>query len=342
MSSSQITIAIDAMGGDYAPLEIVRGAIMAARELDLAIILTGKADEINSILQQEQATKLNIQVVNATDLISMDEKNPARAVKKAANSSVVMANTLVKQGQAQAVIAAGNTGAATAASLFELGRIDGFERPCICTLIPRSESKMFLIDGGSNIDTTPEQMLQSAILGNILAKTLLQIENPKIGLLNIGEEPGKGTDRYKAAYKLLEAEKQINFIGNVEGKTIIDGICDVAICDGFTGNIHLKALEGGLKMMAKAVQIQIKKSGPLALIAGLILKMTGVFDRIKAHFHPSSYGGALLGGLNHISLISHGSSDALAIRNAAYNAKLLVEANIIEVCKKELAQCSQD
>ncbi len=280
---------------------------------------------------------MDIEVVDAPDDISMDEKNPARAVKRAQNSSVVVANKLVKEGRADAVIAAGNTGAATAASLFELGRIEGFERPCICTVIPTSTSKMLLIDGGSNIETTPEQMLQSAILGNILAKTLFNIKEPRIGLLNVGGEEGKGTDKYKEAYALMKAESQINFIGNVEGKTIIDEICDAAICDGFTGNIHLKALEGGLKMMAKATQYQIKNSGHLGLLGGLLLKASGAFDKIKSHFHPSSYGGALLGGLNHVSLISHGSSDAEAIKNACKHAKLLVENNVVEVVKSKIS-----
>ena len=328
----QITIAIDAMGGDYAPDQIIQGAIAAVKEFGIKVILTGKLAEMQAVAGVNHPS---IELVDAPEDIAMDEKNPARAVRKAKNSSVVVANRLVAEGKADAVIAAGHTGAATAASLFELKRIDGFERPCICTLIPTIKGKMFLIDGGSNIETTPEQIKQSAIIGNILAKILFQKASPSIGLLNVGGEPGKGTDRYKEAYELLENESRINFIGNVEGKTIIDDICDIAVCDGFTGNIHLKSLEGGLKMMIPALQNQIKGSGPLELLGGLLLKLSGAFDRIKDHFHPNSFGGALLGGLNGISIISHGSSNSEAIKNACRHAKLLVENDVIEAVKAE-------
>lgn len=331
-------IAIDAMGGDYAPLEIVRGGIQAAQIPGIHVILVGKKQEVEKVLLQELGTinYPDLEVYDAPGDIPMDEKNPARAVKRGGDASVVVANKLVAEGKADAVIAAGHTGAATAASLFTLGRLEGFERPCICTLIPTITGKMFLIDGGSNIDTTPEQMLQSAVIGTILAKIILKLDNPRVGLLNVGEEEGKGTERYKDAYNLLKACDRINFIGNVEGKTIIDSICDIAVCDGFTGNIHLKALEGGLKAMAAAVQQQIKRSGPLALVAGLILKSLGVFDRIKAHFHPNSFGGALLGGVNGVSIISHGSSNAEAIKNACVHAKLLLENDVINKVKSQI------
>jgi phosphate acyltransferase len=342
------TIAIDAMGGDHAPLEIIRGAVLAARDLQVKIILTGKKDIIEAILHQEEGccSGLDIEIVDAPDDIPMDEKNPARAVKRGAKSSVVVANKLVAEGRADAVIAAGHTGAATAASLFELGRIEGFERPCICTLIPTHSSRILLIDAGSNIEATAEQMHQTAILGNILAKILLSGELcasrimkeqglraedflPKIGLLNVGEEPGKGTTLYKDTYDLLKNESRIDFVGNVEGKTIIDNVCDVVICDGFTGNIHLKALEGGLRMMSKSFEREFKNRGLLSKIAALILKLSGTFDRIKDHFDPSSYGGALLGGLNGVSLISHGSSNAEAIKNACKHAQVLVSEGVV-------------
>ena len=329
--NKKFRIAIDAMGGDYAPLEIVKGGIEAAQLPGIHVILVGKKAIIEDLVKQEspRGVQLDLEIYDAPGDIPMDEKNPARAVKRGHDASVVVANQLVAEGNADAVVAAGHTGAATASSLFTLGRIEGFERPCICTLIPTITGKMFLIDGGSNIETTPEQMVQSALIGSILAKIILKIDNPRVGLLNVGEEEGKGTDRYKQAYDLLKNYQRINFIGNVEGKTIIDSICDVAIYDGFTGNIHLKALEGGLKAMAAAVQNQIKKSGPLAMLAGLTLKSLGVFDRIKAHFHPNSFGGALLGGVNGVSIISHGSSNAEAIKNACVHARVLLEHDII-------------
>lgn len=331
--TEKIRIAIDAMGGDNAPAAIVAGGIQAAKSLDnVQIILVGKEEEIKKC---SSSFPENIEIVDAPEDIAMDEKNPARAVRKAKNSSIYVANQMVAEGKADAVIAAGHTGAATAASLFILKRIDGFERPCICTYIPTTENNMFLIDGGSNIETSPEQMRQSGLIGKVLAKIMMDKENPKIGLLNVGEEEGKGTDRYKEAWTLMNEDPNLNFIGNVEGKTIIDDLCDVAVVDGFTGNIHLKALEGGLKMMSSAIQIQAKKN-PLALIGALLMKLAGTFDTIKAHFHPNSYGGALLGGVNGVSIISHGSSNAEAIKNASKQAKLLVEKGVIQAVKEAI------
>lgn len=335
--TKQITLAIDAMGGDYAPLETVRGGVLAAKEFGVKILLVGKSAEIQAILDKE-GSHPNIEVVDAPEDIPMEEKNPARAVKKYPNSSIVVSNRLVAEGKADAVIAAGHTGAATAASLFGLRRIEGFERPCICTLIPTSDYVMFLIDGGSNIEANEEHIHQNAIIGNILAKAYLKIDNPTIGLLNVGGEPGKGNELYKKTYELLAADKGLNFIGNVEGKTIIDGHCHVAVCDGFTGNIHLKALEGGLKMMAAAVKYEAKRSGPLAMIGAFFLKLSGAFDKIKFHFHPNSFGGALLGGLNHISIISHGSSNAEAIKNACKQAKLYAEMDVCTKVREALKQ----
>ena len=330
--TKQITLAIDAMGGDYAPLETVRGGVLAAKEFGVKVLLVGKTAEIQAVLDKE-GSHPNIEIVDAAEDIPMEEKNPARAVRKYVNSSIVVANRLVAEGKADAVIAAGHTGAATAASLFGLKRIEGFERPCICTLIPTSDDVMFLIDGGSNIEATPEHIVQNAILGNLLAKAYLKLPKPTIGLLNVGGEPGKGNELYKKTYELLEAQSSpdFNFIGNVEGKTIIDGHCNVAVCDGFTGNIHLKALEGGLKMMAAAVKYEAKRSGPLAMIGAFFLQLSGAFDKIKFHFHPNSFGGALLGGLNHISIISHGGSNAEAIKNACKQAKLYA---VMDVCSK--------
>ncbi len=333
----KVRIAIDAMGGDYAPLEIVKGGIEAAKTLDCKIILVGKKEQIEKIaLENHSCCTDNIEILDAPDDIAMDEKNPARAVRKSPGSSIYIANKLVADGKADAVIAAGHTGAATAASLLILKRISGFERPCICTIIPTTKSRMYLIDGGSNIETSAEQMLQSALIGKLLAGLVLNKENPRIGLLNVGSEEGKGTDKYQLAYSLLQQESSLNFIGNVEGKTIIDDTCDVAVCDGFTGNIHLKALEGGLKAMSEGLKQAINNGGALAKLGGLILKNSGVFNKLRDHFHPDSYGGALLGGLNGISLISHGSSSAEAIKNACKQAKLLVEKNILEDIKNSL------
>lgn len=329
-----VSISFDAMGGDNAPDEIVKGALLAVRELDIKTLIVGEKEAITKILKENAADfeKDNFEIIESGSVIEMGDSNPAKAIRQKKDSSLVIANKLVSEGKASAVISAGNTGAATAASLFEFKRIDGFDRPCICTLIPTNSGKMLLLDAGSNVSATAEQMHQVARLGSILAAALFNKESPKVGLLNIGEEPGKGNDLYKEVFDKLSADKVINFFGNVEGNYITKDICDVAVADGFTGNIHLKALEGGLKMMADSFKSEFNSS-LLTKLAGFILKTQGSFDRIKDKFDPSSYGGAMLGGLNEISIISHGSSNAEAIKNAAKHAKLLIEADIINKIK---------
>lgn len=341
---SKIAIAFDAMGGDFAPFEIIHGAVLAAKDFGIKAILVGEKSRIDHTLSEIDHTSpfdiedYDIEVLDAPDEITMDELNPARAVKRAQNSSIVLANKLVAEGKADAVVAAGHTGAASAAALFEIKRVKGFERPAIVCFIPTVNGVMLLIDAGANTYTTKEQMLQNVILGDVYAKTLLGVENPRIGLLNVGEEPGKGTELYKESYELIDEyskSNNLNFVGNVESKTIIHDICEVAVCDGFTGNIHLKALEGGLRMFELVLKNQAKKSF-LGKLAGLTLKSIGVFNHIRDHFHPSSYGGALLGGINGNVIISHGSSDSRAVRNSAKLAIKAVEAGLISKLEAEL------
>ncbi len=333
-----VCIAIDAMGGDYAPLETVKGGYEAANKLGCKIIFVGDEVKIQKVIN-ENKLKANpdlIEIYHTDKEIPMGEKDPARAARREKDASIVVANRLVAEGKADAVIAAGNTGVATIASLFTLKRLEGFERPCICTLIPTSRSKMFLIDGGSNIEPTPEQIVQNAVIGKLLSKILFKNDNARVGLLNVGEEESKGNELYRETYQLLKNHPGINFIGNVEGKTIIDDICEIAVCDGFIGNIHLKALEGGLKIFAEQIKDKLKQGSFLTKIAALILKNSSVFEEIKAHVHPNSYGGALLGGVNGVSIISHGSSSSEAIYNACRNAKLFVEEDVINALKAEL------
>lgn len=342
-TKTQIRIAFDAMGGDFAPDEIVKGAVLACKEYAIEAHLVGTISEITRVLKADgisvpdgvaDGSQLSchggtVVLHESTEEIDMGEKNPARAVKKAQKSSIVIANKLVADDRADAVVAAGHTGAATATALFEIKRIEGFERPCIVCFIPTVTGVMLLIDAGSNIESSPEQIYQNALIANVLGKGLLGADSPRLGLLNIGGEPGKGTDLYKRSYELIEQNKDFNFVGNVEGKTIVYDNCDVAICDGFVGNIHLKALEGGLKMFEEVLKNEAKKS-LIGKLAGLALKSIGVFEHIKNHFHPSSYGGAILGGINGVVIIAHGSSDARAIKNSARQAIRAVQADVIK------------
>lgn len=333
---AQPCIAIDAMGGDYAPLETVKGGFQAAQKLGCKIILVGDETKINKVIADNKLSSDLVKIFHTDKEIPMDEKDVARAARREKDASVVVANRLVAEGKADAVIAAGNTGVATATSLFTLKRLEGFERPCICTLIPTSRSKMFLIDGGSNIEPTANQIVQNAIIGKILTKVILKKDDARIGLLNVGEEESKGNELYRETYQLLKENQRLNFVGNVEGKTIIDDICEVAVCDGFIGNIHLKSLEGGLKIFAEQIRDRLKTGSLLVKVAALILKNSTVFEDIRAHVHPNSYGGALLGGVNGVSIISHGSSNDEAIYNACRNAKLFVEEDVINKVKNNL------
>jgi len=234
-------IAVDAMGGDFAPEEIIKGTLMSAKTSpDVQLILVGRKERIEPFLAG--ALPKNVSIFKASEVIEMDE-HPANAVRKKKDSSIVVATRLVKQGEADAVVSAGSTGAQMAAALLGLGRIKGIERPAIVTILPTSEGGKLILDVGANMDATPAQLCQYALMGSIYATKILGIPNPRVGLLNVGSEEGKGNELTQKAYPLLK-EAPINFIGNVEGRDVPYGRADVVVCDGFAGNILLKTAEG--------------------------------------------------------------------------------------------------
>jgi len=306
-----LKIAVDAMGGDFAPVEIVRGSVDACREFNTEVILVGKEEEIKQELDKLSCQGLKLDIFPASEAIAMDE-HPASAVKKKKDSSLVVANNLVKKGEAAAVISAGNTGAAMTASLFNLGRIEGIERPAIATPMPNKKGMGVLLDAGANADCEPENLVQFAIMGSIYAEKVFGIPNPRIGLLSIGEEETKGNKLTIEAHQLLKSTK-VNFIGNIEGRDVLKGNCDVIVCDGFVGNTVLKLAEGVSSVLMEQIKEAIK-GNPIALLAGMMLK--GSLSKIKAKLDYTEYGGAPLLGLNGVSMISHGSSNAKAIKNA--------------------------
>lgn len=302
-------IAIDAMGGDHAPREIVLGAIEACRELNAEVILVGDEAAIKRELGNE--TLVGLEIEATTEVIEMDE-HPANAVKKKKNSSLVVANRLVKEGRAAGVISAGNTGAGMTASIFTLGRIAGIKRPAIASPMPTKKGVSVLLDAGANADCDPENLLQFAIMGSVYAEQVLGLANPRVGLLSIGEEETKGNMLTIEAYKLLK-KAPLNFIGNIEGRDVHQGVCEVIVCDGFVGNIVLKLSEG----LATTLFGQIKEalgSSFTAKLGGLMVKNS--LRQIKNRMDYTEYGGAPLLGLNGISMIGHGSSNAKAIKNA--------------------------
>lgn len=323
-------IAVDAMGGDHAPEEIIKGAIIAAEASpDVQIILVGQKEHMQKFLSG--SLPKNISQYEASEVIAMDE-HPANAVRKKKDSSIVVATRLVKQGEADAVVSAGSTGAQMAAALLGLGRIKGIERPAIATILPTPEGGKLILDVGANMDATPEQLCQYGLMGSIYATKILGISKPRVGLLNVGAEEGKGNDLTQKAYQLLKVSP-INFIGNVEGRDVPYGRADVVVCEGFTGNILLKTAEGLAGVLFQQIKEKItsnmvRKLGALAVKPGL--------KEIAQMMDYAEYGGAPLLGVNGISIICHGSSKAKAITNAIRVAQECVQVRLIEQIRDDL------
>lgn len=323
-------IAVDAMGGDYAPEEIIKGTMMAAEASpDVQLILVGQKERIQTFLSGPLPK--NVALHEASEVIEMDE-HPANAVRKKKDSSIVVATRLVKLGEADAVVSAGSTGAQMAAALLGLGRIKGIERPAIATILPTPEGGKLLLDVGANMDATPEQLCQYGQMGSIYATKILGIPNPRVGLLNVGSEEGKGNELTQKAYPLLNASP-VNFIGNVEGRDVPYGRADVVVCEGFAGNILLKTAEGLAGVLFEQIKEKItsnmvRKLGALAIKPGL--------KEIAQMMDYAEYGGAPLLGVNGISIICHGSSKAKAIYNAIRVARECVQVRLIEQIREDL------
>ncbi len=323
------TIAVDAMGGDYAPVEVVHGAYVAARELGIRVQLVGHEDVIKSELKKYQMSEsLPIEIIHAGEVIDMGEVQPASAVRKKQNSSIVVAMNQVAKGLAEGVVAAGSTGAAAAAALLTLKRIEGIERPCIAAVMPTRLKPLILADAGANVESTSQQLLQNALMGVALSKGIFKLQNPRVALLNIGEEPGKGNSLVKETYELLKNEKSLNFIGNIEGRDVPDGACDVCVCDGFVGNVFLKTAEGMVKMVSSLLREELTKDA-MGKIGALLSKDS--FYRMRKRVDYSEFGGAQLLGVKGVCVIAHGSSRYIAIKNAIKVARDAAEANIINI-----------
>lgn len=325
-------IAVDAMGGDFAPKEIVEGAIKAARAYDCEIFLVGDELAIKKELEKAKDYKsLNIKIVDAPEVIGMDE-HPADAVRKKKNSSVVVATQLVKNGECEAVISAGSTGAAVASAQMVLGRLKGIKRPAIATPIPTKTGVTLLLDSGGNVDSKPIHLVQAAMMGSIYAREVYGIKNPRVGLLNIGEEETKGNEQALLTYPLLQQAKSLNFVGNAEGRDIPAGSFDVVVCDGFVGNVILKFAEGLAKTILSIIKQAINESSIFAKLGALMLKPT--LKKLGKKLDVSEYGGAPLLGVNGGCIISHGSSNSKAIMNAIRVANEFCRNDVLEHIKK--------
>jgi phosphate acyltransferase len=319
-----VKIAVDAMGGDFAPREVVKGALQAAMEYGISVILVGDEKQVLAELNKSDAGGL-ISVVHASEVISMGEQ-PAVAVRRKRDSSIVRATQLVKDGEASAVVSAGNTGAAMASALIYLGRIKGIDRPAIAGVLPNEKSFSLMLDVGANVDSKPANLLQFGIMGYQYAKKIMGIENPRVGLLSNGEETTKGNETTLAAFPQLQSAG-INFIGNVEGRDIFSGGVDVIVCDGFIGNIVLKAGEGMAVMLLKMIKEEITKSW-LAKSGAVLAKPA--LKALQKRLDYNEYGGAPFLGVNGVSIICHGSSTAKAVKSAIKLARDSVENYLVE------------
>jgi glycerol-3-phosphate acyltransferase PlsX len=318
-------IAVDAMGGDNAPHAVVAGAVQAAREYGVGVILVGIEQLIQAELKKHpRAQSLPIEIRNATEVVDMLD-SPATVFRRKKDSSIRVANDLVKSGEAVAVISAGHTGAAMTTSFFVLGKLEGIERPAIATFMPTMKGTSIILDVGANVDSKPNHLLQFAIMGEVYAKYLLKLPNPRVGLLSIGEEETKGNELTKEAFKLL-AETSLNFIGNVEGRDVMSGKADVVVCDGFIGNVVLKLSEA----VAEAIGLMIRENIGDNLIKKLgYFMMRPAFRALKRRVDYAEYGGMPLIGINGISIISHGRSSDRAIKNAIRVATELAKSEAI-------------
>lgn len=326
-------IIVDAMGGDYAPPVAVEGAVMAAREFGVEIILVGKEEAIRAELAKHNTSNLPLSIVHAPQVIEMHE-HPAAAVKAKPESSMVVGMKMLKKGEAEAFVSAGNSGGVLAAAIFHLGRIKGIRRPALATPYPTTKGFCFLIDVGANTDCRPDFLLQFALVGHVYAERVMGIKNPRIGLLSNGEEETKGTIVVQEAHKLLKASG-LNFIGNVEGKDIPTGMADVVVSDGFTGNVVVKLSEGLAMALMGIIKEEIKKR-PLAILGGVLAK--SAFKAVAKRLDYREYGGGPLLGVDGVVIVAHGRSDAVAIKNAIKAAKRAVEGKILQAIKEGLAE----
>ena len=329
-------IAVDAMGGDYAPREIVFGAVRAARKFDCEIVLVGDEEKIRHVLSRERDwKKLPITIRPTTQVIEMGE-HPADSVRQKKDSSIVVATHMVKDGECDAVLSAGSTGAAVTAAQLILKRIKGIGRPTIATPMPTPKSLTLLLDSGANVDSKPEHLVQSALMGSIYAEYVYGRKNPRVGLLNIGEEETKGNEQAKATYALLKQMHTINFCGNAEGRDVPKGNFDVVICDGFVGNVVLKFAEGLAKTLVKLVKEAIEEGGLLPKLGAFLILPT--LKKLGKRLDVTEFGGAPLLGVNGCCIICHGSSNAKSICSAIGVANDYVKGDVLTHIRDTLLQ----
>ncbi len=322
-------IIVDAMGGDHAPQEIVKGAVRAQRELGVALVLVGKKEIIEDLLRQEQADLNGIRVVDARDVVTMED-DPSTATRRKKDSSMAVALNLLRDGEGDAMVSAGSTGALLTGATLTVKRIKGIRRAALAPVLPAGEHGVMLIDCGANVECTAEYLLQFAYMGSYYAKKIMGCKDPRIGLLNVGTEDTKGGELQHQAFALLKQaheEGRIHFAGNVEGTGVFDGSVDVVVTDGFTGNVLLKGTEGVIKYMMKALKGVFYKSTVNKLAAGVLKKD---LTEMKKSMDVNEVGGSALVGISKPVIKAHGSSNAASFFAAIRQAVAFANSGIIE------------
>jgi phosphate acyltransferase len=324
-------IVLDGMGGDFAPASPVSGAVKAVNEKNIDVIITGKKEEIYSELSKYNYDEKRIKVVDAREVISTNEP-PVMAVRRKKDSSLVKALNIVKNGEAEAVVSAGSTGAFMTGASLVVGRIKGVDRVALAPIMPGKNGRFMVVDSGANVDCKPKYLLQFAMMGKVYFENVLKVKNPSIGLINIGAEEEKGNELTKTVYKLLK-DSSLNFVGNVEPRNVSDGDVDILVCDGFVGNTVLKMYEGTALNVFKMLKEEIMKSQSAKVGAFL---MKNVFKNLKKKFDYSEYGGSAFLGSKGVCVKAHGSSEDKAFKNAIFEAEKCVENSVIEKIKLEI------
>ncbi len=324
-------IALDAMGGDFGPAVVVEGAVVAAREFGIASVLVGDKAAIEREIIRLKAPDLPLSIRHATQVVGMAE-SPSQALRRKRDSSLRVAAELVKDGECHALVSAGNTGAAMAIGMFVLGLLPGVERPAIAAALPSLAGFTVLIDAGANVDPKPRHLFQFAVMGHVYSRDIIGKDNPRVGLLSVGEEEGKGNELVKDTFESLRGSS-LNFIGNIEGRDIYNGRCDVVVTDGFTGNVCLKVSESLAEMLTSMIREELTRD--MLSKAGAVLAQRA-FARMKRRVDYTEMGGAPLLGINGASIVCHGASPVKAIKNALRVATEWVKNDVNEHIKTAL------
>jgi len=331
-----MAIAVDAMGGDHAPEDIVSGAVFAATEKNIPVILVGDEQRISALLNEKRSVSPLVSVRHASQVVGMAD-SPSAAVRRLKNSSIRVAFDLLKRGEAEAVVSAGNSGATMAAAMFVLKKIEGVERPAIATFHPTSKGYSLLLDAGGNVDCKPFHLVQFGVMGAIFARRVSKKENPRVGILSNGSEESKGNELTREAHLIMK-RCDLNYIGLVEGRDIYDGTADVVVCDGFVGNVGLKMCEGLAEVLERIFREEIRKS-LRAKLGYLLIK--DVFKEVAKKGDYSEYGGAPLVGINGTCIICHGNSSPKAITNAIVLARNMTESQLNRFLTEGLAKSEE-